>query len=800
MRKSFPILVAVGILPALVVLPTVSLPTAAPHPVSPHVQSVPLTGVDRAVWRRLGSPADTAVLTPELGTGPFTLVGVTWPHRSSTTGMTITVRVRGDSGWNAWQDLAVSNDGPDQGSQDQAGGRMGTEPLIMDQPSDGVQVRVDTPAGLAPTGLRLELVNPGQSPADAAIGATPPGAANAVATQPQIITRAQWGADESLRNSSPRYSSTVKVGIVHHTVTSNTYSPAQAAAQVRAIYAYDTNGLGWSDIAYNFLVDRFGRIYEGRAGGITKAVIAAHTAGFNQETVGVSALGCFDSSCSSKLGGPISPPAAMVDSIAAVLGWKLGLFYRDPTGTAVLTSSGTGGTNDQYPKGTQVTTDVVSGHRDHNATACPGSLLYPLVHTVIRDEAVAYQGAMLFNPSVSSTTSTWGSVRYSVRATVPGTQGWSLRVTAPGSATPVRTISGTASSTITATWDGMTDAGTPAPPGPYRLTLTSGATWSSLVETLPAQGAPQAASRRLGGPDRYATAVAMARDSYPSARTVVLVSGNTDHLVDGLVAAPLAKAAGGPVLLTESNSLPAVTAAEITGRRATRVLVVGGPSAVSDAVLGQVRAVGVPDVRRIDGPDRFATAAAVATEVAALRGRVTSVMLASGEQSHLIDAAAAGGPAAATGQPILLTTATQLPAPTVAALGTLRPATSYVLGSSDVVTPTVVAQLSEAAPATTPQRLGGKDRYTTAAAVASAFADKVPVTSVALASGQDANLVDSLAGGGMGKITLLTAPSSLTPTTSTWLGDHAVSGVLILGSRGTVSTLTFWAAAAAVAG
>ena len=109
--------------------------------------------------------------------------------------------------------------------------------------------------------------------------------------RPAIVSRAAWGADESLRSASASYMGSVDVAIIHHTASTNAYSDATAAAQIRSVYAYHTASLGWSDIGYNFLVDRFGRIYEGRAGGVDRAVQGAHAGGFNSGTVGISALG-----------------------------------------------------------------------------------------------------------------------------------------------------------------------------------------------------------------------------------------------------------------------------------------------------------------------------------------------------------------------------------------------------------------------------------------------------------------------------------------------------------------------------
>ena len=170
----------------------------------------------------------------------------------------------------------------------------------------------------------MDLIDPGESRADASVGAgAPMSSAAAAAGQPPIFTRAEWGADESLRDGSPNYSSTIKAGFVHHTASANGYSAAEVPKILRGIYAYHTKSNGWSDIGYNFLVDRFGRLWEGRYGGISKPVIGAHTGGFNTDTFAVSAIGNYDK---------VAAPAAMTDAISRVLAWKLSLHYRNPVG------------------------------------------------------------------------------------------------------------------------------------------------------------------------------------------------------------------------------------------------------------------------------------------------------------------------------------------------------------------------------------------------------------------------------------------------------------------------------------
>ena len=104
-------------------------------------------------------------------------------------------------------------------------------------------------------------------------------AVGAIGQVPAIIGRAEWGADESMRRGAPMYDDGVRAGIVHHTATPNDYPATDSAGIVRGIYRYHTATLGWSDIAYNALVDKYGQVFEGRFGGITRPVEGSHTGG-----------------------------------------------------------------------------------------------------------------------------------------------------------------------------------------------------------------------------------------------------------------------------------------------------------------------------------------------------------------------------------------------------------------------------------------------------------------------------------------------------------------------------------------
>ncbi len=165
---------------------------------------------------------------------------------------------------------------------------------------------------------------------------------------------------------------------MHHTASGNKYSCSQAPSVIRGIYRYHVLSSGWRDIGYNFLVDKCGNIYEGRAGGVTKAVMGAHTLGFNSNSMGIAVLGTFSST---------KPAAAAVNAIAKLTAWKLGLFGANPRGKTYLKSAG----GNLYRKGKNVRLNVISGHRDGFATECPGKQLYGKLGSA-RSTSARYQG------------------------------------------------------------------------------------------------------------------------------------------------------------------------------------------------------------------------------------------------------------------------------------------------------------------------------------------------------------------------------------------------------------------------
>jgi uncharacterized protein with LGFP repeats len=336
---------------------------------------------------------------PRTETKQFSLLGISWTGATKRLDGKAQVRTRSiDTGaWTSWQDLETDAD-PVEDADERAGARGASEPLWVG-PSDGVEVQVvhedgTTSAGL-PSGLKVNLVDPGVTAAEAADAATEPAAYTEDVTpsptattptapastvpEPPIVSRADWGADESLSPDPSEYNADVKAVFVHHTAGSNDYTCAESASIVRAIYAYHTapapSGNGWNDLGYNFLVDKCGTIFEGRKGGVDQPVLGAHTYGWNRESTGIAVLGEYTATGASN---------AALTSVARIAAWKLGQYGADPDSTVQLTAGATqknlAGTS--FTAGSLYTFNRVSGHRDGYATECPGNSLYAQLPTI----------------------------------------------------------------------------------------------------------------------------------------------------------------------------------------------------------------------------------------------------------------------------------------------------------------------------------------------------------------------------------------------------------------------------------
>ncbi|MGI8312988.1 peptidoglycan recognition protein family protein [Saccharopolyspora hattusasensis] len=341
-------------------------PAAVPdaNAVTPRAETVPLADAGRPP----GAPADLREAAPQR---QFSLVGLTWQGAEPDTIELRTQSVRGT--WSAWQTLDQQDGGPDRRQSPKT-----TEPLWTG-PATRVQVRAQRAGAPATDELTLVTIDPGTSTNDAQISQFS-AAGSGVSTMPTVVTRAQWGADESLMTWAPEYATTVKAAALHHTADSNDYTCDQSAALVRGIYYYHSVTNGWGDIGYNALVDKCGTIFEGRTGGLHLPTLGAHTGGFNRHVFGISMIGDHDA---------IPPSTATLESASQMIAWKLTNSYVDPLGSVTLVSAG-GGTS-KYATGTPVTLPTIFAHRDVGSTVCPGNFGYNALGSV-RDRTTQLAG------------------------------------------------------------------------------------------------------------------------------------------------------------------------------------------------------------------------------------------------------------------------------------------------------------------------------------------------------------------------------------------------------------------------
>lgn len=311
------------------------------------------------------------------------IVGVVWRGAEDAE---VEIRTRTDGQWSAWSGLDSDND-PEQP------GAAGTEPYSL-AGMDAAQLRILGDA--TPHDARILSIDPkrwsgdetavefntpvtegaadsaaDQAPAASGTAATMAYAPGAAAAQtiakdsgvkaPKIEHRKAWGAAKP--KSDPDTTAKVQAAVVHHTGGSNDYTAEDVPAILRGIQHYHQQGRGWDDIGYNMLADKYGRLWEGRGGGLKKNPVGAHVVGYNQGSFGISVIGSY---------GTSAPPQATLDAVDHAIAWKLALSGVDAGGKTTL-------------KGTKI--NVVSGHRDLGQTDCPGDALYGKLPQMRKDIA-----------------------------------------------------------------------------------------------------------------------------------------------------------------------------------------------------------------------------------------------------------------------------------------------------------------------------------------------------------------------------------------------------------------------------
>ena len=358
--------------------------------------------VDRSGGSLTQRAADGLGLPVQPAKGSVWYAEATVSHRAGVAGVTWTsdhepaaVYLREVTGTTLgpWRELDVEPVNPSEPGN----GKGGTDPYVI-AGAQRVQVAAVSDARLS-AGLNV-YASPEVSTTTTTVGVTKAAAAGVAYawSNPQILARSEWGADESLVREPYTYAQ-VTGAMIHHTAGSNTYAEADVPAILRSIQAYHVNDRGWNDMAYNFLIDKFGRAWEGRGGGVDKAVQGGHAWSVtNARTTGVSLIGNYET---------VTPPAGMLDTAERVIAWKFALHGVDPYGSTY----GSGGQD-----GGSTFLNAISGHRDENATDCPGQYVYSQMAT-IRSKVAGYlplyqKGTVSPFSDVATTSSAYKEIKW----------------------------------------------------------------------------------------------------------------------------------------------------------------------------------------------------------------------------------------------------------------------------------------------------------------------------------------------------------------------------------------------------
>ncbi len=383
-----------ALLSGLVVVTGVPLGPAVERPGRLESEIVTLSGTDAQATAPAGKAPTSAVRTPPAtvargwsaaldvddGTQAVAASWVGAEHGA--------VEVRGLAGstWSDWVPLEADPDeAPDDARRSSGGmawfGASGVDSIeirVMNgllQDLEVQSMRSEAPSG---PGLVTGIIDGGA-------------VAGASAAQPTIQPRSSWTSSGWAMSNSGcasgpiRSSGGIRFAVLHHTVNANTYAASDVPAMLASIRAYHTGTNGWCDIAYNFVVDRFGRVWEARSGGVADAVVGGHAQGFNTGSVGIAFLGQHEPGASPAAAQPTS---AARESAARLIAWKLGIYHLDPQGQVTVTSGG----SNRWPSGSQVTIGRVTGHRALGYTSCPGTFLHDQLAS-IRARARTLQGA-----------------------------------------------------------------------------------------------------------------------------------------------------------------------------------------------------------------------------------------------------------------------------------------------------------------------------------------------------------------------------------------------------------------------
>jgi hypothetical protein len=477
--------VTVGV--AVTVTSTVSAKTIPATGVAAAHRSVEVVTDHPSPERRLALLDGSGVVVHGASATPFSTIGVSYAGMQSEDAARVRTR-QVDGLWTSWLPVEINlTEAPDAGSAE-ANTVAASSPTFVDQ---AIEYEFSLPASA--TGIAVHRVQQ-RTPAVSSVVtsstiSTRAAASADVLTRLGVHPRSEWGARPSkIHPGLGNAENGVKMVVVHHTAGATDYTQAQAPIIVHDFQAYDMDVRHYDDLGYNVMVDRFGTMWEGRFGGLDQQVIGAHALGFNSVSMGIAVLGNFVD---------IDPPQAVIDSVAKLAGWKLGIEGYDPTSSVTITADEADG-HPQHP--VPLTTPRIVGHKDMGLTLCPGRIWDHLaeIRTLAARYAASGTGALdkvVDNGDHTITVTGWATrpptvlpMSVTAPATPPAAADVVVRVDRQSlhrmtaNQTRVITATGSAVSTDPPPTDGFA-VSLPTPPGPHRVCV-----WETTTPSPPASG------------------------------------------------------------------------------------------------------------------------------------------------------------------------------------------------------------------------------------------------------------------------------------------------------------------------
>jgi hypothetical protein len=376
------LLLALAVGAGYVAAPALSLERYIPEPVDFEQRLGDVSRVGKAAVRADGGSIEAAHGHP--GEGPVTHISspITAPERFDLAGLAgemraIELRARTDDGeWSEWVETANGDPVYFGGSDEIQLRTRGWRPR-------GTIHYVNVSGTTSPVGSLLNGAREALNSAFISAAGFVQPSADAAPVRPAIVKRSEWGATGGGCTPRERPSlGRLKAAVIHHTVSADDYTAEEAPRIVLGICRFHRNGNGWNDIGYNALVDQYGTVYAGRAGGLHRAVIGAHAQGFNAQTTGVAALGTHSKT-------PITKAAT--EGFVSYLAWKLSAHRLRAQGRTTMTSAG--GSASRYPEGRRVRKNRITGHEKLGLTACPGAALAGQLGQIRRATQARMDGA-----------------------------------------------------------------------------------------------------------------------------------------------------------------------------------------------------------------------------------------------------------------------------------------------------------------------------------------------------------------------------------------------------------------------